>query len=249
MQSEQNNYWGPWATLGFGILVFMVFGIIQSAMIIGYGLHLKDWDSSAGLETILKPIMLNGDAIAMAEIPAALVGVLLIIWLTAVRKPLTVKSYLDLYTPKLKDILKWLGIMVLVIMAMETVNVILDRETPEFMTKVYESSTNLPLLLIAVTIAAPFFEEFLFRGYLLEGLRHSWVGTVGAVLFTSAFWAIIHVQYGAFEIVTIFLIGIILSIAKLKTGSLYLPIAMHFFMNLMASVFMELAKRYPELAS
>ena len=246
MQIEQKNYWGPWATLGFGILIFIVFGIIQSGVIIAYGLYQKGWDTSAGLEAILKPIMLNGDAIAMAEIPAALIGVLLIVWLSAVRKPLTVKGYLDLSTPKLKDIFKWIGVIVLIIIAMEVLNTVLDRETPEFMTKVYESTTNLPLLLIAVTIAAPFFEEFLFRGFLLEGFRHSWIGTVGAVLFTSAVWAIIHAQYGAFEIATIFLIGIILAIAKLKTGSLYVPIAMHFFMNFMASVFMEVASRYPE---
>jgi membrane protease YdiL (CAAX protease family) len=46
-------------------------------------------------------------------------------------------------------------------------------------------------------------------------------------------------QYGWFEMINIFAIGIILAIARLKTGSLYVPIAMHMSMNLLASVAME----------
>jgi membrane protease YdiL (CAAX protease family) len=47
-------------------------------------------------------------------------------------------------------------------------------------------------------------------------------------------------QYGWFEIISIFFIGILLGIAKIKTKSLYVPIAMHMLMNLAASVGMAL---------
>ena len=118
----------------------------------------------------------------------------------------------------------------------------LDRPTPEFMTRVYSSTQNLPLLWIAVAVGAPFFEEFLFRGFLLEGLSRSRLGLTGAILLTSASWAIIHMQYGWFEIISIFFVGIALCIAKLKSNSLYVPIAMHMLMNLVASIGMELSQ-------
>ena len=88
----------------------------------------------------------------------------------------------------------------------------------------------------------PFFEEFLFRGFLIEGLSRSKVGVIGAVILTSASWAIIHMQYGWFEIISIFFIGIVLCIAKIKSKSLYVPIAMHMLMNLVASIGMELSQ-------
>jgi membrane protease YdiL (CAAX protease family) len=40
--------------------------------------------------------------------------------------------------------------------------------------------------------------------------------------------------------VTIFFIGLLLAYAKAKTGSLYIPIAMHSFMNFVAVVEIEL---------
>ena len=110
------------------------------------------------------------------------------------------------------------------------------------MTKVYANTQNLPLFWIAVSIAAPFFEEFLFRGFLLEGMSKSRLGLTGAIILTSATWAIIHMQYGWFEIISIFFIGILLCIAKVKSKSLYVPIAMHMLMNLTASIGMELTQ-------
>jgi len=41
------------------------------------------------------------------------------------------------------------------------------------------------------------FEELFFRGFLFRGLSSSFMGPVGAVLVTSALWALIHTQYDA----------------------------------------------------
>jgi len=185
--------------------------------------------------------LFNGDAIAIAEIPAAIVGVFMVIWFASMRKPLSATAYLELYKPTLKSLLKYLGLMILAMIIMEVINQGLARPTPEFMIKVYENTRNLPLLWIAVGVAAPFFEEFLFRGFLLEGLARS-IGVVGAILITSATWAIIHMQYGWFEIITIFFIGILFAVAKIKSNSLYVPVAMHMLMNLAASLGMQLSQ-------
>lgn len=243
------QHWGFWGTIGFGFIVFTIFGILQSVILIGYGIYREGMDFSSGtlddseFKTIIEKFAYDGDLISIAEIPSAIVGVGLIILFASMKRPFPIKDYLQLRLPEspIKALLKWIGIMLLVFIAMEGVNIFLEREDPEFMTKVYSSADNKLMLWIAVGVAAPFFEELLFRGFLLEGLRNSRIGVVGAVLLTSSSWAIIHMQYGWFEIISIFFIGIILAIAQLKTKSLYIPIAMHMFMNLTASFMMEIS--------
>lgn len=248
--SNDKNYWGFWATLAISLFIFITFTLLQTLGLIAYvfinhGDSIKtslDSDSTAGLETLIRQHAFNGDAISMGQLPAAIIGIALVVFFISLRKPLTVVEYLELYKPRLKSLFFYIGMMIFAMIAMQVVNVWLDRETPKFMTEVYSSTTNLPLLWIAVGVAAPFFEEFLFRGFLLDGLKNSWIGTTGAVILTSASWAIIHMQYGWFEIATIFLLGVLFAISKLKTGSLYVPIVLHMIMNLTASVGMQLSQ-------
>mgnify|MGYP000483524535 CR=1 FL=1 len=247
---QTKHYWGFWATIALSLLVFLVFSIIQTIALLSYVYavdahaiqYLTESDSTFAFEQLLNKYLFNGDAIAVAEIPAAIIGVLMIIWFAWMRKPLTIDEYLELTIPSLKSMLGFLGLIILAMILMEAVNYFLDRPVPEFMTKVYANTQNLPLLWIAVSVAAPFFEEFLFRGFLLEGMARSRLGLTGAIILTSAVWAIIHMQYGWFEIISIFFIGILLCIAKVKSKSLYVPIAMHMLMNLTASIGMELTQ-------
>lgn len=239
--APQNSYYSFWQTLGLGLLIFLIFSIFQSVLIIAYSVYTQDFPTN-NLESSI--VALNGDALAIAEIPSAIIGTLLILFFVSRKvsgnNSLTSKAYLQLNTPTILQLITWLGVMVLVIIAMEATNNLLERETPEFMTQVYENTDNFTLLWIAVIIGAPIFEEFLFRGFIFEGLVNSRVGLIGAILISASTWAIIHIQYGWFEITSIFLIGIILAIAKYKTKSLYIPIAMHMLMNLVASVAMAI---------
>lgn len=240
--TDKKTYWGFWATIGFSLLIFILFSLLQFIFLLAYAYTINSGNITAeNLEHILKSLSLNGDAISVAEIPSALIGTALVIIIAYSHKTLAVKDYLDLKPPGIFTLLKWLGFMVLLIITLEAVNIALNRETPDFMGMVYNSATNLPLLWIAVVLMAPLFEEFLFRGFMLEGLRHSFVGTAGAIIISSAIWAIIHAQYELFEVFTIFLIGIAFAIAKLRSGSLYVPMAMHLLMNLSASVLMEIS--------
>lgn len=236
-----NAYYGFWSTVGLGVLIFLLFSIIQSIFLIFYVLYQQDL-AIDNLSASILDVGLSGNAIAVAEIPSALVGTLLVIFFASRKKVLTAKQYLQSHLPSFSVLLKWLGVMVLVILALEALNVVFEREIPDFMTQVFENTDSVILLWIAVVIGAPVFEEFLFRGFIFEGLLHSKVGLIGAILIPASTWAIIHMQYGWFEIATIFLIGIVLGIAKYKTKSLYIPIAMHMLMNLTASVMMELTQ-------
>jgi len=238
---SKNPYYNFWQTLTLGFLIFLIFSIFQSVLLIAYSVYTQDL-STNNLDASL--LTLSGDALAIAEIPSAIIGTFLVFFVVSRKvsgtKVLTPKAYLQFNIPSILQLLTWLGVMLLVIIALETVNNLLERETPEFMIQVFGNTDNFILLWIAVVIGAPIFEEFLFRGFIFEGLVNSHVGLISAILISAFTWAIIHLQYGSFEIITIFLIGLILAIAKYKTKSLYIPIAMHMLMNLAASVSMEL---------
>lgn len=241
------RYWSFWATIALGLVIFCVFSLAQVVGLVGYIYlvdpqaisALFDPNSAMSADQLLSTYSFNGDAIAVSVIMSSVVCTALLIYLAWLRKPMTIDEYYDLNIPRLKSMLIFLGLMVLAMIAMESVNHVLDRPTPEFMTEVYANIHNLPLFWIAVSVAAPIFEEFFFRGFLLEGMSRSRLGLIGASIITSAAWAIIHLQYGWFEIISIFFIGILLCIAKVKSRSLYVPIAMHMLMNITASIVME----------
>ena len=100
-------------------------------------------------------------------------------------------------------------------------------------------STQFPILLyLGVGIAAPLVEEFMFRGVLYRGWRESRLGLWGTILLTSFCWAALHLQYPLVTIGYIFALGIIMGLAREKTGSLWVPIWMHALNNGLATLTM-----------
>lgn len=76
-------------------------------------------------------------------------------------------------------------------------------------------------------------EEAMFRGYLLRTLSDG-AGVLLAVLVTSAAFALMHganPDVGAVAVVNIFLAGVLLSVAVLRTGALWLATAVHLGWN------------------
>ena len=93
--------------------------------------------------------------------------------------------------------LLWLGIAIAVVVAIDAILMLAGRDTiPEFMIKGYRSAVYVPLFWFALVIAAPIFEEFLFRGFLFRGWMDSRLRATGTILLTSAIWCLIHIQYG-----------------------------------------------------
>jgi hypothetical protein len=104
------------------------------------------------------------------------------------------------------------------------------------MVDAYKTASSLPILLLAIIVVAPIFEEIFFRGFLFQGIRYSRLGPMGAVGITSFFWAIIHLQYDIYGITTVFALGILFGIARLKTDSIHLLMVMHSLAGLVATV-------------
>lgn len=89
--------------------------------------------------------------------------------------------------------------------------------------------------LVALVVAAPLFEELVFRGYAFSG----WIGKIGpwgAILLPSLIFALCHIQYGAAGLAYIFGMGALLGVLRWKTGSVYPCIALHLINNAVQAV-------------
>ena len=85
-------------------------------------------------------------------------------------------------------------------------------------------------------------EELIFRGYPFQALVEG-MGAVGATILMSVFFGMAHVtnpQANFFSTLNTALAGIWLSLAYLKTRTLYFPFGMHFSWNLVQSFFLSL---------
>lgn len=88
------------------------------------------------------------------------------------------------------------------------------------------------LRILAIGLVGPLAEETLMRGLVLHLLQRSRLGIVGAILLSSAAWAVMHYSYGLGTVLLIACDGMLLGLARHKTGSLWVPISMHVLGNL-----------------
>ncbi|WP_413167719.1 CPBP family intramembrane glutamic endopeptidase [Capilliphycus salinus ALCB114379] len=93
--------------------------------------------------------------------------------------------------------------------------------------KNYTNILEMILWSFSVILLAPLLEELLFRGIILQKWAMKW-GIKTGIIASSLFFAIIHFR---FDIISLFVIGIILSILYFKTHNLMTPILVHLFYN------------------
>ncbi len=149
-------------------------------------------------------------------------------------------DYLALVWPQRRHLLIGL-VLILILVSLGDLSSYLSGNPviPPFVVEAYRSgrdSGTLPLLVVALAVAAPLAEEIVFRGFVFRGFAASAVGVAGAIVIPSAIWAVMHVQYETFYIVQIFLLGIVFGWLRWRTGSLWLTIVLHALINLASLV-------------
>jgi membrane protease YdiL (CAAX protease family) len=235
-RSERPKPWGFWATIGFSLVVVLVMTTVQTVAVIGFMAvrgHLYPQRSWAQLAQDAGTSGLLLSLSVWACLPFCL-GLTLLF--ARLRPGWTAGEYLALKPVSLRTMLGWLGLTLVFLAASEGLSHLLGRPASEFMIQTYRNAYSRPLLWATFLVAAPLWEEALFRGLMIPGIRHSRLGAVGAVLITSMGWSLLHMQYDVFDIVQIFLGGILLGVARLNTKSLYPTLAMHSLWNLLAMV-------------
>ena len=83
---------------------------------------------------------------------------------------------------------------------------------------------------------APLFEEFLLRGLLFGSVRHIADEHI-AVAATAGVFTIMHMQYTAAIMLLILPLGVVLGYARAKSGSIWVPVALHMLNNLATVAF------------
>jgi hypothetical protein len=237
-KSRQNmRVWGAWPTVGLGIAVFVAHSIAQAVVAIIFAVIKVVSNPVFSPSQLIKDLSTNGLLIAVAIFASAIVGLALIVVFVKVRRGVPIIEYLGLRRISKKTVFVLLAIVVGLVALSEGLGLLLGgSDNSAFDIDIYRTSVWPALLWVSVVILAPAFEETFFRGFLFVGFRQSRLGAIGAIGLTALFWALLHIQYDAYGMVTIFVMGIVLSTVRLKTGSLWSPLLMHSVWNLVGMV-------------
>lgn len=133
-----------------------------------------------------------------------------------------------------KYFLKFCGVLLLLNLLFHVISLYLNLDSMKFMADLSHTAKPLWLLVLAVVVVVPIYEEWIFRGFIWSGFANSVLGVWGASIITSLMFAVIHLQYGMAEWLMIFALGMLFSIARIKTSSLWLAICLHILNNALA---------------
>ena len=175
----------------------------------------------------------DGDALVAATWASTLVCVPFLVWL-ARRREGSPWKFLRLEPVTLKTCAIWSGGMIMLVVATDLLMMSLDQPVvPDFQLQWYESGSPL-LFFLAIVVAAPLFEELFFRGYMMSAIERAGLPVFAGAVISAALWASIHVQYDAFYMSILFVMGLVLAAARAKTGSVVPCFAMHAAANAIA---------------
>jgi uncharacterized protein len=232
----QMNTWKPGGTVAWGLVVAAVFVAAQVFTTGVVALHGKGELSEAQAARVLDAATVDGYVLSMSTFASTLLCVPLLLGIAKLKKGSNLRDYFALRAVGARTLFAWMGIALVLLAFSDGLTWLLGKPiVPEFMKVVHATADPLWLLWLALVVAAPLFEEAFFRGFLFSGFAASAAGPTGAIVITSALWAAIHVQYDLYGIATLFVLGVAFGLARLRTGSLYVPLALHAMANLIAA--------------
>ena len=218
---NSKKYWGLSSTLAITVLVFLIFSLLQTLVLILCSSDLINYEDVAYM--YLGVISITSSIFA---------SIFLILFIRL--KNRNIKEYLNLYFPPISTTFLFLLLSFFVMSLMEYFsNLYPSIFDTDFVIESYRQAKSLPIFYLGVVFFGPIFEEFLFRGFLFKGLQKSIIGGHGAVFVSAILFSIVHVQYGIYILLfMMFPIAVLLGYARLKSGSLLLPILIHMINNL-----------------
>jgi uncharacterized protein len=231
--------WGVWSTIGWTLLIGFCYAFTQGIIFVICA-FLAGFRSTKG-PMALEKLESDGFIVSIATLLSAPVGAGLCVLLASFRKSIPIHHYFGLRWPGKWPVLRWIGILLAFgfLTDLATTQLLDQPLVPEVMVDLYRSARIPALIWLAIIVAAPVAEEFIFRGFFLTGLlgTNPSSGRVFASIFaTSITWAAIHLQYDFYGMTVIFIAGLLLGYARVRTGSLWLCILLHMLMNLVATV-------------
>ena len=222
--------WGLAATIGLSAVIWYTLELLQAAM----GLSMDTVLAATGWVDVSQ----NTQALNFAII-TCITTVLcsaLVFAAAGLRDGLEPRAYLALGPVPGKQLLHWLIVTAIVVVQTDLALYLVKGELlPQQWVEVYRTVQSPLLFWFALVVATPIFEELLFRGFVFEGIRASPLGGFGAVTLTALAWTLVHHEPDPFEFSIILIIGMMLGIARLRTGSVWITMAMHMLHNLISA--------------
>lgn len=234
--------WGAGATLGWTLVVALVFTIVQLVVLavaigIEAGVRMTDTSDSGAIVALAEDVAGDGVFLGAAATASAVFGIALILVIVKLRRGPAIGDYLAMRPVRLMPLLFWLAVAVATGLLFDLIWPLIGREkVPEFMLTAARTGRGNVFFWLGLVVAAPLFEELMCRGFMLTGWMRSALKPWCAVLLISLLWAGAHLQYGWQEMVAIAVIGVVFGVARLRTGSLWTPVAMHVLQNLIATI-------------
>jgi len=230
------NTWKFTGTVAWGLVVAAAFVAAQVFTTGVVALHGKGELSEAQAARVLDAATVDGYVLSLSTFASALVCVPLLLAIARLKRGSSLRDYFALRTVPARTLFAWIGITLVLLALSDGLTWLLGKPiVPDFMKVVNATADPLWLLWLALIVAAPLLEETFFRGFLFTGFAASAAGPVGAIVITSALWAAIHLQYDLYGIATLFVLGLVFGLARLRTGSLYVPLTLHAMTNLIAA--------------
>lgn len=227
--------WGFWATLGFTAIILVATIILGLGTLFAAAIGRSVLNTPASIART--DLAVSGFLLALSTLLSMPVSCGLTLLFASLRRNLDLQDYLGLRWPALRQFLYWLAGLAIVMALSDTAVALAGGDVvPNFMIEAHQSAGFLPLFYFAIIVAAPLSEEFLFRGFLLAGLRHTRLGAWGAIALAALLWAGLHTQYDFMGFASVLFSGLFLGYARIRTGSLWLCIVLHGMNNLIASI-------------
>lgn len=231
----QAPVWGLMPTVMFSALIAFATLFLQSMVLLMVFIDPQTFSDAQAVQQRFNAMAREGSALSVAALTAMVVVWALVSLAIRLKPGAHADSYLGLHLPSWPAASGWLRWLAVYVVIHELLTLALGRPMVNpFMTQMVDSADSRWLLVIALLIAAPISEEVFFRGFLFEGLARSRLGGRAAVVLTAAVWAAIHTQYDAFDMSSVFIIGLLLGAARLRSGSLWLCVGLHAALNLVA---------------
>ena len=185
----------------------------------------------------IEELQYDGDVLGVVTLISAIIICPLCFFFGQLKNGWNGWEYLGFRKVRILPVLFWIGMTFLMGMAFNFLGPYLGvDESPEFVRRTAASAQYPILLILGVSLGAPFLEEFIFRGLLFRGWRDSMMGVWPTIILTSLIWTALHIQYNIIILTWLFLLGILIGYARQKTGNIWVPIAMHAFNNALASL-------------
>ncbi len=235
-----------WYFLGSTVIVLLAYAALNLAhMVVMFVAVIQNGDPSM-TEAQLHEFVFRGGNFAAGTI-AACPAVLAVLWAATRIAGQRFTKYLALNWPRRDELVHGIAISLAFLLAWLLLSFLIGQPTSAFVIDSYRSAKDdglLWLLLIGFCIAAPVAEEFVVRGMLYRGWSQSFLGPVGAIVLSSALWALIHTQYSWYYVCQIFLVGLIFGHLRSRSGSTWLTVITHGFFNLAVLAYVALKVAY-----